>query len=84
MELDIFLPKEQLAFEYQGPHHYYNLPFFGNHWDQKNRDKAKREACKEHRITLIEVPYWWDKRIFSLAASIGKERKDLLQDIIDN
>ncbi len=78
MELDIFLPKEQLAFEYQGEHHFHDVYHLGASWQQKQRDKEKRESCKENEITLIEVPYWWNKEISSLAATIDNERKDLI------
>jgi hypothetical protein len=78
MELDIFLPKERLAFEYQGEHHYQDIYSLGSGWNQKERDEEKRKICKEKKITLIEIPYWWDKQISSLAATIYKERNDLL------
>ena len=78
MELDIFLPKEKLAFEYQGEQHYHDIYSLGSGWNQKERDKEKRILCKEKEITLIEIPYWWDKQISSLAATIQNERNDLL------
>jgi hypothetical protein len=79
MELDIFLPKEQLAFEYQGEYHFRDLYHMGTPWHQQRQtDEEKRKACRENEITLIEVPYWWNKETSSLAATINKERKDLI------
>jgi hypothetical protein len=78
MELDIFLPKERLAFEYQGEQHYHDIYLLGSAWNQKERDEEKRILCREKKITLIEIPYWWDKQSPSLASTIRKERSDLL------
>ncbi len=78
MELDIFLPKEKLAFEYQGEHHYRDIYSMGSNWQQRQRDEEKQVACKKQKITLIEVPYWWDKESTSLATAIYKERQELL------
>ncbi len=83
MELDIFLPKEQLAFEYQGEHHFHDLYHLGILRQQKERDNEKKNACKEHEITLIAVPYWWSKDTSSLIATIYKERKDLISHEVD-
>ena len=53
MELDIWLPELNLAFEYQGEQHYSDDVI-------SRRDREKRSACKEAGIRLIEVPYTWD------------------------
>jgi hypothetical protein len=77
MEFDIFLPYERLAFEYQGEHHYYDVYLLGNSWQQKDRDQQKREACMEHGITFIEIPYWWDGQLPSLEATVRQQWKNL-------
>jgi hypothetical protein len=41
------------------------------------KDKMKKEYAKNAGITLIEIPFWWDKSIDSLAATIRSTRMDL-------
>ncbi len=41
------------------------------------RDMKKRSVCKEHGITLITIPYWWNKTIESIAATISEIRPDI-------
>lgn len=61
MELDGFSEPLKLAFEYQGLQHYKLVSFF--HSDQKEferrqqDDERKRQLCREHGITLLEVPH---------------------------
>ncbi len=43
----------------------------------KDRDKKKNVACKELGITLITIPYWWDGKLSSLAATIQHIRPDI-------
>jgi hypothetical protein len=38
----------------------------------------KYAACAKLGITLIEIPYWWDGSIDSLANTIHKYRPDLI------
>jgi hypothetical protein len=78
IELDIYLPQESLAFEYQGEQHYYDIYAMGNRWNQRQKDEEKRILCLEKGITLIEIPYWWDKEKLSLISSIHKQRPDLI------
>jgi hypothetical protein len=82
IELDVYIPALQLSFEYQGEQHYSDVYALGNKWSQSSRDREKELACKEKGITLIEIPYWWNKEKSSLMATIHKERPDLLTQAI--
>ena len=77
MELDIFLPEKNLAFEYQGEHHYRDIYAFGPQWMYHERDTEKKQICDQKGITLIEIPYWWDYSKESLISVIGRHRPDL-------
>lgn len=50
----------------------------------KKRDVQKESLCKHNEITLVKVPYWWDKKKESLIATICKERSDLFDIIPSN
>jgi hypothetical protein len=78
IELDVYLPNEQLAFEYQGEQHYVDIHVLGYLWVQKERDQEKKRVCKEKGITLIEIPYWWNFERTSLIATIHQHRPDLI------
>lgn len=63
MELDVFLPQLDLAFEYQGEGHFKLVSVWGGEEGLKvvqALDEQKRSACAADNITLIEVPFWWD------------------------
>ncbi|MBD1904049.1 hypothetical protein NDI37_25845 [Funiculus sociatus GB2-A5] len=60
MELDGYSPSLKLAFEHQGLQHYKHIKYFHSS-DAKllkiqNRDQRKRDLCKAHGVTLIEIP----------------------------
>lgn len=59
MMLDFFLPKHNIAIEYNGVQHYKEIPMFTERTleQQQERDNAVRLYCKEHGIKLIEIPY---------------------------
>lgn len=88
MELDIFLPELNLAFEYQGYQHFHDSEVFGSAEVRIARDQEKRQACDDsgkfdlftvlpwEGITLIEIPYWWPKNIDLLRAALEKAKKE--------
>jgi hypothetical protein len=74
--VQIFFPNLSLAFEYQGQTHYFSSPLFGSASDRKRIDNIKREFAKQNGITLISVPFWWNKSNKSLQATIKYHRPD--------
>jgi len=77
MELDIFIPSQGIAFEFQGSQHYSDIPSFFSTGHIVELDSEKRKKCEKIGITLISVPYWWEKSLSSLAATILSHRPDL-------
>jgi hypothetical protein len=41
-------------------------------------DKMKSYVAKSEGITLIPIPYWWDKETASLEATIQSYRPDII------
>lgn len=56
LPFDFYLPDYNAVIEYQGEWHYND--FKNNLKIQKERDKIKREYCKNNNIKEIEIPYW--------------------------
>ena len=49
-------------------------------WEErKQKDQQKIDLCKSQGITLIPIPYWWDRKFESLQATIYNERPDLFK-----
>lgn len=60
LELDIFLPSENLGFEYQGIQHFKAVEHWGGEKQleiQKEHDSRKKKICAERGISLICVDY---------------------------
>ena len=71
MELDIFIPALQLAFEYQGQHHYDDIPAIFYPIDSTIiRDEVKDGLAKKYSIKIIYIPFWWDQSLSSLERAI--------------
>ena len=73
MELDVFLPSQCLALEFQGEQHFHWHFLFGSPEQQQTRDQEKRELCKQIGIRLIEIPYWWNQQLDTLASLINNQ-----------
>jgi hypothetical protein len=79
MTFDVWIPKLNLALEYQGTQHYSDYQWMGeDRLDiQFFRDRRKLDACKSNNIHIIQVPHWWDGGIDSLFSTIGKVRRSI-------
>lgn len=82
MHFDVYLPKEKLALEYQGEQHYKEFIWMRQR-DRQERDQEKRIECRRTGITLVEVPFWWDRKRDSLQNSIHLCNKNLIGPIGD-
>ena len=58
LELDGYSESLQLAFEYQGPHHFTDD-------DVRERDSLKRQACMKRGVRLVEID--WTKNRFQFS-----------------
>lgn len=82
--LDIFIPQENCAIEYQGRQHYQALDYFGGESGYAYRhemDCIKKERCEQNGILLLEWSYT-ERILFS--AVIGFLNKNLRNVQIDS
>jgi len=80
-EYDLFLPELSLAFEYQGESHYHRVAIYGSLRHQQIKDLKKKLWSREIGVTLICIPYWWNRSVDSLVAMIGHARPELISNI---
>ncbi len=73
----MFIPSLSLALEYQGQQHYFSTTMYGSAAKRQQVDHLKMEIAQQDGITLIHVPFWWDKSPSSLAATIQRCRPDI-------
>ena len=77
MTIQVFLPHLSLALEYQGETHYFSSHIFGKASTRQRADEIKQNFAKQMGITLIPIPFWWDKSSKSLASTIQLYRPDI-------
>jgi hypothetical protein len=63
--------------EYQGETHYFTSHIFGKATDRQRADELKANFAKQIGITVVAIPFWWDKSPHSLAHTIRLQRPDL-------
>lgn len=62
LPFDFYIPIYNLVIEYNGEHHYYVIPKWGQDKYEKTlkHDKIKKEYCLEKDIKYLEIPFWVD------------------------
>jgi hypothetical protein len=80
LQTKVYIPQYCLAFEYQGEPHFFSTIAHGSARSRKENDSLKAQFAKDAGITLIQIPFWWDNMIGSLAATIHKYRPDIQLD----
>lgn len=75
LELDFFIPEQNVAFEYQGKQHLETIPFYGDSIELKKTDLFKKEACKRLGISLVEVHQSWNGTEANLVQIISQKNK---------
>jgi hypothetical protein len=80
--LDIFIPSLALAIEYQGVQHYKETFLLGDPKVAASRDKEKKKLCERYGITLLEIPYTWDRTRESILSALVQRRPDLQQSLL--
>jgi len=79
LEIDIYIPRLKLGFEYQDQHHYISTWYANDTLEgYQLRDNIKLTEMNQRGLTLIIIPCWWDHKIDSLVATIKHYRSDLL------
>lgn len=90
MNFDVWIQSLNIAFEYNGEMHYQQQDLFPGRDRVSARDivssltisflqmKEKRKTCKLNGLTLIDIPFWWDRQKESLRATIHKYRPELI------
>jgi hypothetical protein len=67
LELDFYNKEFKFAVEVNGIQHYEYTPYFHNKKEnafekQQERDKTKKQLCKDNNITLLSIPHWYNYR----------------------
>ena len=81
--LDFYLPKYNIAIEYDGIQHFKPIDFAGKgqKWarerfrEDKQRDFLKNKLCHIYKINLIRIPYWNFKNLKNYILKIFKREK---------
>lgn len=60
LPFDFYIPRYNLAIEYDGEQHYRSVEYFGGDvkfQKQRQHDAIKDRYCKDHGINLLRIPY---------------------------
>jgi len=74
--VSFYLPKLKLAIDYQHARDY-TLALGASSSLALKEDQSKVQAASGLGITLLFIPFWWDRSIYSLAATIIEKNSSL-------
>ncbi len=65
--------------EYNGEYHYIHVPIHDERCAERvvQRDEQKRLLCAQDGITLVVIPFWWNRKVESVLVTIHNERPDI-------
>jgi len=72
VEIDVYVPSLKLGFEYNGRHHYEDVPMRSSLELQQKRDEEKKQICDKLGIHLLSVPFWWNHELSSLVSLMNE------------
>eukprot|EP01122_Echinamoeba_exundans_P006013 TRINITY_DN16232_c0_g1_i1.p1 TRINITY_DN16232_c0_g1~~TRINITY_DN16232_c0_g1_i1.p1 ORF type:complete len:124 (+),score=35.66 TRINITY_DN16232_c0_g1_i1:183-554(+) len=78
LQLDLYLPKLKLAFEFQGEHHFDDYFKVGGSSNMRDRDSEKKAICVRAGISLVEIAADWDGSVASVLSAINSQAPDIL------
>ena len=58
LPFDFYIPSKNVCIEFDGQHHYYDLPGWANHDITVKHDIMKSDFCEKSGIRLIRIPFW--------------------------
>lgn len=70
MKFDFFIEEMNLAIDYCGHAFYNNIPKVNIISNDKQKQRLKREYCKENKIKYLSIPYWENNRINEILYSL--------------
>eukprot|EP01124_Arcella_intermedia_P005423 TRINITY_DN13201_c0_g1_i2.p1 TRINITY_DN13201_c0_g1~~TRINITY_DN13201_c0_g1_i2.p1 ORF type:complete len:365 (-),score=76.33 TRINITY_DN13201_c0_g1_i2:29-1123(-) len=73
LEVDLYVPSEGIAFEFQGEQHYVQVRGFADVGRRKALDALKRELCRQKGVLLVVIPYHWDNTTNHFKAIISQQ-----------
>ena len=79
LRFDFYLPKYNLAIEYDGELHFKNIKF-SKLKETKQRDFLKNKLCHIYKINLIRIPYFFKNYIEKHLIKILKKEKIIIDD----
>jgi len=79
LEIDVYIESLSIGFEYQGEQHYENLGFAAKDFFYDMRDEVKIMACDRAGISLLLIPFHFNRNQTTITSYISDMRPDLIE-----